>query len=295
MRRIRFGILLAVLIGCFAVAQGLAAAEPRPARILSLAPAATEILFDLGLGDRVVGVTRYCNWPPEARDKPVVGDIMQVNLEAVVAHQPDIVVLSNMNAHLRDRIAALGYPVVVVNQDNFEQICDSMLRVGEACGIPERAASRVAELRAEVAALRAVPPAEGAPTVLVVVGRDASDASFKQIYGAAGRSFYDDLLEEAGARNVLEQDAQYVRLSREGLVRLDPDVVVELLGEHGGAAIDTEAVAAQWRALADLRAARDGNVALVHGDFALRAGPRYPRLLRAFVDAIRNGRRQIAD
>lgn len=292
MRFVKKIIFFVILLSSFATAHS---AERTPSRILSLAPAATEILFDLGLGNRVVGVTQYCNWPPEARRKPVVGDIMRPNLEVILSYKPDIVMLSNMNAHLRERIEAVGLPTVVVGQDDFEQICDSILHVGEACGVSERARARVKELRSEVAALHAKPPKKGALIVLVVVGRDTSDPSFKQVYGAGKRSFYNDLLEEAGARNVLKEDVPYVRLSREGLIRLDPDMVLELLGEHGSDAIDMDTVLEQWRAFTDLKAAREGNIALIHGDFTLRAGPRYPMILRAFLDTIHNGKRMIAE
>jgi iron complex transport system substrate-binding protein len=263
-------------------------------RVLSLSPAATEIIFDLGLGDRVIGVTEYCNWPPEAKSKPSVGDMMNVNMEVVVSMQPDLVVISNMNEHLKANIEALGYEVAVVYQDDFAQICDSMLRVGEACGVPDAAKKRTEELREAVRGISSGLPGGRDRRVLVVVGRD-DDASFKKIYVAGPRSFYDELLADAGAKNAFTGDAPYAALSLEGLLRLDPDVIIELVGEHGMTGVDSGSILAQWKNLSDLQAARNGDVAVIRGDFTLRAGPRYPLVLEAFAAVIHEGVREIEE
>lgn len=266
-----------------------------PSRILSLTPAGTEILFDLGLGDRVVGVTKYCTWPPEAKTRTDIGDMMTVNMETVLRFEPDLVLLSNMNEHLRAGIETFDLPVTVVHQDDFAQICRSMLAVGEACGVRQRAEARVEELQKIVADIAGSVQAPVRPRALVLVGRDLSDRSFKKVYAAGIRSFYNDLLVEAGAVNALAQDVQYAQISRENLLRLDPDIVLELVGEHGGGHTTTEKVRAQWAAFDQLPAAKKGNVSIVRGDFALRAGPRYPTILRAFIDAIHGGVREISE
>jgi iron complex transport system substrate-binding protein len=264
-------------------------------RILSITPAGTEILFDLGLGDRVIGVTEYCSWPPEARSKKNIGDMMHVNMEVIVSLNPDLVLISNMNEHLRGPIEGMGYRVEVVRQDNFEQICDSMTSVGEACGVAEYARHRVEELRGAVRAISERNRGGACPRVLVVVGRDVDDMSFKKVYAAGRRSFYDDLLTESGAENAFGQDVPYAQIALEGLLRLDPDLVIELIGGSGMSNAGTDAIMRQWRSLGDLRASREGRVALIRGDFTLRAGPRYPKILDAFSRIIRGGEREISE
>lgn len=282
---------IAVFMLLLSAAQIDAAESPR--RILSLAPASTEILFDLGLGDRVVAVTKYCKWPPETSEKQNIGDMMNVNMEVVMGLAPDLVAISNMNEHIRAPLEALGYKTVTVGQDDFAEICESMLKVGEACGIPERAEQRVEELKASVREIsEAAARGSSSPRVLIVVGRDISDSSLKSLYVAGKMSFYNDLLTEANARNAFDSDVRYAQLSREGLLRLDPDIVIELIGEHGTVDAETPFILGQWRAFDDLRASAE-NVAVMRGDFALRAGPRYPLLLKAFIDAIHNGERDI--
>jgi iron complex transport system substrate-binding protein len=283
------------LIAAASLSSASQSAAAEPSRILSLAPAATEIIFDLGLGGGVIGVTEYCNWPPEARSKTNIGDMMRVNMEVLVSMRPDLVVISNMNGHLKDQIESLGYKVVVVYQDDFGQICDSMLRVGEACGISGAAKKRVEELRGVVRGLAAERPRGEDKRVLIVVGRDNDDASFKKIYVAGARSFYEELLGDAGAVNAFSGDLPYAALSLEGLLRLDPDIIIELVGAHGMTDVDSQSILAQWKNLSDLRAARDGNVAVIRGDFTLRAGPRYPLILKSFARIIHEGVREIEE
>jgi iron complex transport system substrate-binding protein len=273
-----------------------AAGASAPRRILSLSPAATEMLFDLGLGDRVTGVTEYCTWPPEAKSKTNVGDMMHVNMEVLVSMDPDIVFISGMNAHLQGQIEALGCPVAVVGQDSFEEVCGSMLRVGLACGIADAAEKRAADLRAAVDALTVKPGSGGVkPRVLVVVGRDTDDASFRKVYIAGPLSFYNDLLDRCGAVNAYSDDLPYASVSQEGLLRMDPDLIIELVGEHGMTGVGTESLLAQWKNVRGLRAAQSGDVAVIRGDFAFRAGPRYPLILEAFKKAIRGGVREIRE
>jgi iron complex transport system substrate-binding protein len=261
-----------------------------------MAPAATEILFDLGLGEKVVGVTEYCSWPPEAKSRTNIGDMLHVNMEIVASLNPDLVLLSNMNESLKGRIEAFGIPVAVVYQDDFAQICDSMIEVGRVCGIPEIARQRVEELRKAVSDLAEANRADGAKRrVLVVVGRDVADTSFRQIFVAGPRSFYENLIAEAGAVNAFTQNVPYANISREGLMRIDPDVIIELVGEHGMTNVASASILEQWSGLADVRAAQNGGVSVIRGDFTLRAGPRYPLILDAFARIIHGGVREISE
>jgi iron complex transport system substrate-binding protein len=289
-RRIKIVFFLTLL----ALVSASGVCEAVPKRILSLSPAATEILFDLGLGDNVVGVTEYCSWPPEVKSKTNVGDMMHVNMEVVVSLMPNLVLISNMNEHIKPQIEALGYPVTVVYQDDFGQICESMTRVGEACGISGAAKKRVSELRRAVKDFSVRARRSPQPRVLVVVGRDVGDSSFKKIYVAGELSFYQDLLAESGAKNAFEGRVPYAAISMEGLLRLDPDIIIELIGEHGMTNVGTPEIMSQWRGLSDVRAASLGNVAVIRGDFSFRAGPRYPLILESFASVIHDGIREIS-
>jgi len=191
-----------------------------------------------------------------------------------------------MNNHIGEQLRALGFRVIGVFQDDFEQICYSILRVGRECGVEEIAQLRVAELKKSVQE-KTVPMGAVPPRVLVVVGRDPSE-NLKRIYVAGRRTFYNDLLMKAGAVNAYGYDIPYAHISLEGLLRIDPDVIIELIGEHG-----MEIMAGNpWETEFGIRAARDGRVFVIKGDFALRPGPRYPQILEAFAEAIHGGGRE---
>lgn len=288
----KFFRLGVALFFCFWIVLSTQLAQAAGARrIVSLAPVATEILYSLGLGDDVVAVTRYCTWPPEARKKTQLGDMLEVNLEQIVALAPDCVVISDMNEVVRSRIEQMGYRTIGVAQNDFESICRSILALGDVFGVAPRARGEVASLQKQIAALREKTRTLAKPRVLVCVGRDVADASFRTLYVAGRKSFYQELLEMAGAENALDAGyVEYAALSHEGLLQLNPDVIIELIGEHGMANRSTDAeLLAQWTALKGLKAAEKKRVAIIRGDFAFRAGPRYPQILRAFIGAIHPG------
>ncbi|MGH9379648.1 MAG: helical backbone metal receptor, partial [Thermoanaerobaculia bacterium] len=115
-----------------------------PERLVVLAPNLTEIVYALGLGDRVVGVGNYGDFPPEVRDKPRLGGLLDPHLEAIVQLEPDLVVLLPSQQDVADRLAALGVGVLVVeSEDTLEDIFAAVRRIAERCGVPRVGAALV--------------------------------------------------------------------------------------------------------------------------------------------------------
>src|SRR6204780_1322405 len=130
----------------FLLAASLILAAP-PQRIVSTAPSITELLYALGLGDRVVGVTRFCRYPPEAQLKPKIGDYTSPNLEAIAALRPDLVVIQTNPVHLADRLVTLKLRVLEIDQENIAAIYKSIHEVGIATGTEPRAAQLTDSIR----------------------------------------------------------------------------------------------------------------------------------------------------
>ena len=146
----RFYVALSLLL--LFVASG--AASGAPARIVSLSPVGTEILFDLGQGDRVAGVTEFCDYPPEAGAKPKVGGFTEVNLESLVAMGADLLILQDLHRQeLAPKLETLGIPSYILSQESTEDICKGILELGRLCGAEERAEARVAEMRGRLDAV----------------------------------------------------------------------------------------------------------------------------------------------
>src|SRR5215467_4084709 len=170
---------------------------PEPRRLISLAPSVTEILFAIGLGDRVVGVTTYCDYPPETATIEKVGDTQRPNLEKIISLKPDLVIISTASQleEFVGNLERLGVPVYVNNPTDLGSLLDSIQRLGGVAGVPESAAalvaglsSRINEVHSKVAGLRR-------PRVLLVL-------SSEPLITAGGRTFINDLITEAGGQSI---------------------------------------------------------------------------------------------
>src|SRR5688500_12074017 len=199
-----------------------------PARIISLAPSTTETLFALGLGDRVVGVTRYCEFPPEARSKPSIGGYYDPNYEAVVDARPDLIITLPEHVEVRRELQKLGLAFLTVDHRKVPGILESVETLGAACGVPEKAAALRADLAARIRELAARTAGRPCPRVLGSIGRMAGDESMTRITACGRGGFYDELIGLAGGVNAFEREVSFPAISPEGLLAARPDVIIDL-------------------------------------------------------------------
>jgi len=243
-----------------------------PQRIVSLAPSVTEVLFAVGLGPRVVGVTSYCRFPPAVLALPKVGGYLTPSYETLVALHPDLVVTLPEHADVEPRIAALHIAQLRVDHRSIDGVLRSMTSLGRYGGVEAEASRAVAALRGELNGTERLSAGRVRPAVLLVLGRSADD--FRRLYAAGPGSFHDDLISYSGGRNVLTSGAvAYPALSAEGVLRLDPDVIVELAGGKS----DAPTLRKEWNALPSLRAVRTGRVFVFTDEFLSVPGPRLVR------------------
>ncbi|MBW2000664.1 MAG: ABC transporter substrate-binding protein, partial [Deltaproteobacteria bacterium] len=123
-----------------------------PTRIIPLAPSLTEILYFLGLGNRVVGVTTFSQYPPDARRKAKVGSYINLNVEKIISLSPDLVIgtVDGNDPGVIKILEQAGIRVYIVNPRNVQELLEAILRIGEVCGVPERARRLVAGLQGRV-------------------------------------------------------------------------------------------------------------------------------------------------
>lgn len=273
-------LILAVL---WAWTSTTTATQEPPHRIVSLAPSVTEVLFEAGLGPRVVGVTSYCRFPREVLALPKVGGYLTPSYEAIVALHPDLIVTLPEQADLEPKLSALGVPILHVDHRSLDGIVRSIEQVGERCGA-EASARRAADaLRQTLAALRSN-AAGPRPRVLICFGRTED---FRRVIAAAPGTVHDDLITSAGGANALTSRAvAYPTLSVEGVIRLDPDVIVEF--SSSGA--DPAALRRQWNRLDSLTAVKTGHVYVFAGEFLSVPGPRFVRFADTIARSIRGVR-----
>jgi len=261
-----------------------------PKRIVSMAPSLTETLFAIGVGDRVVGRTRYCSYPPEAAEIPEIGGHLDPNIEAIVALKPDLVVTIPSSEEAERRLRSLGVPVLPVDQHDVTGVLQSVTALADICGVPERGAAVRAALEQRLATVRQAVQQRSQPRVVVVVGRELGEGMVRSVWAAGPETFYDDVLGIAGGVNAVAVGlVRYPEISREGLVALDPDVILDVVAGLDERGLDAEAVRADWANLGELRAVRDGRVYVLAGDAMVVPGPRLPELVDAVANALHPG------
>jgi iron complex transport system substrate-binding protein len=280
----------ALLAAALALSGSVAAVERPPARLVSMSPALTEILFALGLGERVAGVTRYCDFPAEAATKARIGGYLDPSFEAIVALEPDLVLLQVEHAEVQSRLAGLGLPTLVVDLRRVQDIPAGVESVAARCGVSERGAALAAAIRADLERVSLRTRDLPRPRVLVVVERELGVGTVTRLWAAGPGSFYDQVLQLAHAENALAESAlPYPEVSREGLIHLDPDVVVDVVSELGARGATLEAARLDWRSLRELRAVREGRVVLLDQDFMIVPGPRIAAVVESVARAVHPG------
>lgn len=275
----------AVLLGLLLAAPPGAAGADRavPRRIISLAPSVTETLFALGLGERVAGVTDYCDYPRAAARLPRVGGYITPNYEAVAALRPDLAVLLPEHADVRPKIAALGVEILPMDSRSVQGILDGMRRIGGRCGDPERAARLTEELEAGLSRVGRAAAGRPRPRVFLCVGRAAGPGGLRSLHAAGPGGLHHDLILRAGGANAVPPGpASYPLFSAEAVLRLDPDVIVEFAPRQG----DPAALRREWGALRSLSAVRGDRVFVFTHDFLSVPGPRLVRFIEDLARAL---------
>ena len=233
--------------------------KPNPQRIVSLAPSITETLFAIGLDSRIVGVTTYCDYPPEAKTKESIGDTLKPSLEKIIGLKPDLVIVSTASQLEQSvrRLDELGIPVYISNPRDLEGLLNSIERIGEIAGVPDRANELTRQLRSRIEAVRARVASRPQPRVFLILGSEP-------LITAGRPSFISDLIARAGGRSIsAEESMDYPQFSLETAIARQPEVIFL---QAGNADLPAR--------LNETPAARAGRVYRLDDALLLRPGPR---------------------
>lgn len=256
-------------------------------RIVSMAPGLTEALFALGLGDRIVGVTRFCTYPAEAKNKAKIGGHMDPNYEAIVTLRPDLVLMSPYNAEAERYLTGLGLNCRVVRQESLADILASVTEIGRICGVAEEATAVTERMNARIQSIQKAIQDRPRPRVLMVIGRDYSAGTLEQVYIAGRTGFHGKIIEMAGGVNPYDSETiAYPLVSAEGILRMNPDVIIEMIPNLEAIATPEAKIRAAWDTLPGLPAAKNGRVHLLRGDYVSIPGPRVVQVLEDVARAL---------
>ncbi|HYC79043.1 MAG TPA: helical backbone metal receptor [Planctomycetota bacterium] len=253
-----------------------------PRRIVSLIPSVTETLFVLGLGDRIVGRSHWCDYPAEATTRPSTGRQEAINLEKVADLRPDVVFVWR---HLPDVARTLretfGLRVVSPGTENREEIFDGIDATARACGVPERGAVLLAEIRRGLEDARRRWGARPPRRTLLLLDRNP-------LFAPGPGSFLDELMTTVGAVNVAAAPGgpSWAHFSPERILDWDPEVVLDLsLGDGAG----VEEARAFWSRFPRVTAVREGRVRLVAQGVLVRPGPRLAAVAELLGKLVHDG------
>ncbi len=262
--------------------------QQRPRRIISMAPSVTEMLFAVGAGSQVTGVTRYCDFPAEVRDIPKVGGFLDPSYESILVLQPDlIVILKEMEDPIGRMLRELDLDVLAVDHRDLDGILASIGTIGEAVGREHEAGSLLNRLTAGMDSLRTRLAGQPRPGVLVVLGRNLAAGDLSETYIAGADGYYNDLVELAGGSNSYRgRTIAFPAVSAEGLHQLAPNVIIEVIPNLGQTGIDSHRYEQAWRELPGLDSVTAGDIHVFIEDYAVRPGPRFILLAREMARAI---------
>ncbi len=264
---------VSLLCGCKPQQRGVQRFDNR--RIVSFAPATTETLFALGLGKNVVGVSRFCTYPPEVVSLPKVGGLIDPDIEGVVALNPTCVVLQRSGADIGHRLEALDIPVLYVDGNTLDEVLDSFEIIGNALG---REAEGKALKDTTMKALVPMAPPLPRQRILMVIWRDVG-SGIQSLTVASNDGYFSRLVESLGCELVPEKAiAAFPTLNAESIIQLNPDRIIEL--RHDLDASQVEAALADWRrTLPDLPVVRDNHISIITDQCAVVPGPRIPQFV----------------
>ncbi len=255
---------------------------PVPQRVVVLGPSSAETLVWLGLASHVVGVSDYCA-APELSDRVRVGGQLDPNLERIAALQPDLVVVQGSHPRLKEWCAQSGIAFLPHKTQSIAGWRDEVLSYGERFEVLSRSEDQLAAWNAEYARLAEQAEASLRPRVLIVASRDSERIT--RVLAAGRGSFLGELLDHVGGSNFYaDHSRDYFDLAEEALLRVKPEIILELGGEQS----DADRLALWRDAFSQLPAVRDGRVYGLTEDYVFLPGPRMldtARLLRDKLNA----------
>jgi iron complex transport system substrate-binding protein len=257
----------------------------QPQRIVSLVPAVTEMLFAIGAGPQVIAVSSYDQDPPEVRQLPRVGALLDPDVERILSLKPDLVVTYGSQSDLKQQLERASIAVFDYRHAGLADITATLRRLGAAAGQSARADEVAASIERALAKIRQRAGLGPRPRTLLVFGRERG--ALRNIYASGGRGFLHDMLEAAGGTNVFaDVDRESVQVTTELVLARAPDVILEVRSADIGSAADAAREAQSWSPLASVPAVRNKRVVVLTGRGLTVPGPRVAEIVERMFQAL---------
>jgi iron complex transport system substrate-binding protein len=253
-----------------------------PKRIISIVPAVTEMLFAIGAGNEVVGVSSYDRFPPEAATRPKVGALIDPDFERILSLKPDLVVVYGSQNDLIARLGRARLPMFSYQHAGLADITVTIRALGARIGRVAEAEKVAAAIEGDVSAIRQAVSGRTRPKTALVFGREPG--TLRSLYVSAGVGFMHDMLEAAGGTDVFaDVKRQSLQATTELLLSRAPDVIIEAHAEEGWTTDRLNRERDVWRALPSLPAVRSSRIYILADDRLSIPGPRVADAIRVLA------------
>tara|TARA_R110002049_G_scaffold221841_24_gene393372 strand:+ start:804 stop:1715 length:912 start_codon:yes stop_codon:yes gene_type:complete len=273
-------IFVVAVVGVNSPSTSKSSFNQSPQRIISLSPSITETLFALGLGDNVVAVTDYCDFPAEVNTLPKIGGFISPNLEAIIALQPDLVILLANQQRVVEQLQQLNIPSLPVLNTSLKDIKQTIATIGQQTEHQQQATELLNKINHKIAFITEKTKGLARPNVMITMGHSLDSEHMKQVFIAGQHDFYNDLITLAGGQNVYRaQQPSVPSLSVEGIMQLNPQIIIDIYPEADDHSSDLEQVMKQWHSLKYVDAIKNNRIHIIEQNYATIPGPRIFLLL----------------
>ena len=257
-------------------------------RIISLSPSLTEILYALDVQDKIVGVTKYCKFPPQAQDKTIVGGMLDPNFEVIYSLEPDLILYHKGTTGQQDRLKQLGIDVLETESRSVKGILESIQLIGDKIQRQKQSKELLGKIKKKIKAVKAQGKGKEKPRVLLTYFRPIATGDIREVYIAGNHTYFNDLIELAGGVNAFQGSKSITSpvVSAEGILEMDPDVIIEIKGTIKATQHTKEEMLRDWESLSFLKAYQNHRIYILTEEYIGIPGPRLVLTLMDMAECI---------
>ncbi len=256
-----------------------------PSRIISSTPSITELLFALGAGDQVVGVSDFCSYPPEACTRPSIGGLLNPSVEFWITLKPDLIIFQGKNSHLTQNAKNLNIKPLSVSVNSLQDIFNAIQILGKELGRNKEAEALTIKLKDGLLSYQNKLSGVRPKNVLLLLG-DSNDPS-RDLYAVGKGTFLDELLTLSGGKNILPDSlSQYPKVSKEFIIKNSPEIIIEAGPKSRLNDQQRQERIQSWKRFPTIQAVQTESIHFIGADYILIPGPRILNIIDNFSQAI---------
>ncbi len=256
-----------------------------PQRIVSLSPGITEILFAIGAGNRIVGVTDFCNFPEKAKSLSKVGGLLNPSYETLITLKPDLIIHQPNKHKIKNFTDKLGIRNLPISMLSLDEIFNSIKEIGIAVHRENPADELIQSMQDKIGFHRKRLAGVSQKSVLLILG--ISNDTMRELYGVGPNTYLGEMLALAGGKNILaETQAQYPKVSKEFIIHESPEVIIEAGPKDILSREASKKRRLGWQKFSTIRAVKNQNIHFIGSDYILIPGPRLVNIIELFIKAL---------